>query len=315
MITPWARLKSRGVLGINARNIAFTLGENPRRLYPLVDDKLLTKEICKAASIAVADVLGKAESHRAVRQLVQTLRDRSDFVLKPAKGAMGNGILVLGEATENGWLDAHDREVTTADFQYHAESVISGLYALGGQPDVAFAEERLVVSEAFAPIVYRGVPDVRIIVYRGVPVMAMTRLPTRQSGGKANLHQGAVGAGIDLRTGRTNYAMIGTRAVYDHPDTGTRVVDFPVPQFDAALRTALLATDQTGLGYVGADIVIDRDRGPMVLELNARPGLAIQLANRAGLRTRLDAVRRAAPPEMDFEQRVAFGLDLARSVA
>ena len=314
-MTPWSRLRDRGVLGINARNITFTLGENPRRLYPLVDDKLKSKALCRAAGITVANVLGQADHHAGVRPLVESLRSRSNFVLKPAKGAMGNGILVLGEATESGWIDAHGRAVSAADLRYHAESVISGLYALGGQPDVAFAEERLTVSDAFAPIVYHGVPDIRVIVYRGVPVMAMTRLPTRRSGGKANLHQGAVGAGIDLDRGRTNHAMIGTRSIVEHPDTGHRVVDFAVPAFDTTLRTALRATDQTGLGYVGADIVVDRDRGPMVLELNARPGLAIQLANRCGLETRLDAVRDRLRPGLDFEARLSLGIDIARSTA
>ena len=164
--------------------MTYTLGENPRRFYPLVDDKLKTKDLCRRAGISVADVLGRADHHAAVRSLVATLRDRSDFVLKPAKGAMGNGIFVLGETTERGWLDAHGRDVSRAELRYHAESIISGLYALGGQQDVAFAEERLHVTPAFEPIVYRGVPDVRIIVFRGVPVMAMTRLPTRRSGGK-----------------------------------------------------------------------------------------------------------------------------------
>ncbi|MEM9175311.1 MAG: alpha-L-glutamate ligase-like protein [Myxococcota bacterium] len=311
-MTPWARLRERGVLGINARNIAFTLGENPRHLYPLVDDKLRTKGLCKAAGIAVADVLATADNHAAVEGLADTLEGRSDFVLKPARGAMGNGILVLGEAFEGGWLDAHDRPVKAAELRYHAESVISGLYALGGQPDVAFAEERLFVTEAFDPIVYRGVPDIRVIVYRGVPVMAMTRLPTRRSGGKANLHQGAVGAGIDLESGRTTHAMIGTRSVQDHPDTGQAIVGFPIPCFDEALATALLATDQTGLGYVGADIVVDRTRGPMILELNARPGLAIQLANRSGLRSRLEAIRTRTAAGLDFEDRLALGRALAR---
>ena len=37
------------------------------------------------------------------------------------------------------------------------------------------------------------------------------------------------------------------------------------------------------LGYVGVDIVLDANYGPMVLEANARPGLNIQIANNQGL--------------------------------
>ena len=36
-------LRREGILGINGRNARYTLKANPRRLYPLVDDKLRTK--------------------------------------------------------------------------------------------------------------------------------------------------------------------------------------------------------------------------------------------------------------------------------
>jgi glutathione synthase/RimK-type ligase-like ATP-grasp enzyme len=62
----------------------------------------------------------------------------------------------------------------------------------------------------------------------------------------------------------------------------------------------------TGLGYLGVDMVIDRERGPLLLELNARPGLQIQVANQAGLRSRLALIDQApsvifASPEMRVE--------------
>lgn len=311
-MTIWRRLRARGVLGINARNIVFTQGENPRRLYPLVDDKLRTKRLCEEEGLPVAKVLAMADRHSEVKHLVEKLRGRAHFVIKPARGAMGNGILVLGESTDSGWFDAHGAIVTESDLTYHAQSIISGLYALAGKPDVAFAEERLVISPDFEPIIHRGVPDIRIIVYRGIPVMAMTRLPTSRSKGKANLHQGAVGAGIDLVTGRTTFATIGSRAVTHHPDTGESVVDFLIPRFDEALGAALRATDRTGLGYVGADVVIDATRGPTILELNARPGLAIQLANRAGLLLRLEAIQAQETDSLAVDERLSLGRAIAQ---
>jgi len=311
VISP-ARLREIGVLGINERNIRFTLGENPRRLYPLVDDKLKTKELCERASIPTARVLGKARRHGDVRQLVETLRGTGDFVLKPAMGSMGNGILVLRDASEGGWAASGERQISPQQLAYHAESIISGLYALGGKPDVAFAEERLRLHPDLERISYDGVPDIRVIVLRGVPVMAMTRLPTRRSAGRANLHQGAVGAGIDLETGRTNFAVIRNTPIDRHPDTLEAVVDFPIPFFSEALRTAIRATDETGLGYVGADVVIDARYGPVVLELNARPGLAIQVANQAGLRPRLENIVESNTRGLDLEARIALGCELAR---
>lgn len=135
-----------------------------------------------------------------------------------------------------------------------------------------------------------GVPDIRIIVYRGVPVMGMVRLPTMMSDGKANLHRGAIGAGIDIAQGKTITAVCRSEVVTIHPDTGHRVAGIQVPQWEQVLLMAAKALDMTGLGYMGVDVVIDGDHGPLLLELNARPGLAIQIANCAGLRPRLDAV-------------------------
>ena len=310
---PWQQLRRLGVLGINERNSRFTLSENPRRLYPLVDTTLLTKELCERAGIPTAPVLARAERHGDVKQLISDLSGTGDFVLKPAMGAMGNGILVIHDSTESGWTASGKRVISREQLAYHAESIISGLYALGGRPDIAFAEERLRLHPDLVRISHDGVPDIRIIVFRGVPVMAMTRLPTKASAGRANLHQGAVGAGIDLTTGRTNFAVIRTTPVDRHPDTHEAVVDFQIPQFAPALRAAIQASDETGLGYVGADIVIDSRYGAVVLELNARPGLAIQVANRAGLLPRLNAIRARDTRELDLDARIALGLELAES--
>ncbi len=310
-IAPWWSLRERGVLGINERNARFTQAENPRRLYPLVDDKLKTKKMCEAAGISVAPVLASASRTGDARRLVDALRGRGDFVLKPAKGAMGNGILVVREATETGWIASGGRAISPAQLAYHAQSIVSGLYALGGRLDVAFAEERLRVHPDLDRLAHDGVPDIRVIVYRGVPVMAMTRLPTRRSSGRGNLHQGAVGAGIDLVTGRTNFAVIHSTPIERHPDNDEPVVGRAIPRFPEAVRTALAATDETKLGYVGADVVIDSRFGPVILELNARPGLAIQIANRAGLLPRLEAIRARDTRRLDLEARIALGQSLA----
>ena len=215
-------------------------------------------------------------------------------MLKPAHGAMGNGILVVRERDGDRFRLAGGRSITLDDLAYHAAGVISGLYALAGQDDVAIVEERLLVHPELAAIASEGVPDVRIVIYRGVPVMAMTRLPTLRSGGRANLHQGAVAAGVDLESGRTTHAILHSRPIERHPDTDAALLGRSIPGFAEALGHALRAADETGLGYVGADLVVDAERGPVLLEMNARPGLMIQLANRAGLLPRLRAVDRSA---------------------
>jgi alpha-L-glutamate ligase-like protein len=309
----FGNLQRAGVLGINLRNAGYTLRWNPRRFYPLVDDKLATKRLCEAAGIPVPRLLAVARHHFQIRHLLPALATHESFVLKPVHGAMGNGIVVVVGRQNDRLVRASGRTMRTEAFDYHAAGIISGLYALGGQPDMAMVEERLQTHPLFDGLATQGVPDVRVIVYRGVPVMAMTRLPTRASDGRANLHQGALGVGIDLVRGRTSYAIFRGRSATKNPDSGRPVLDVEIPAFDRILDIAVRAADRTHLGYVGADVVIDAVRGPVILELNARPGLAIQLANRAGLRPRLAAVDTTWQPDRPLAERLALGRDLARS--
>ncbi len=308
----WSALREAGVLGLNRRNALYTLRWNPRSFYPRVDDKLETKRLLRDAGIPTAKVLSVARVHSEVRGMLAELDTYPSFVVKPAHGAMGNGILVVRERDGDWFRRPGGQWIDRRALFYHCSSIISGAYALGGQPDVAFAEERLEVHPELAAIATEGVPDVRVIVYRGVPVMSMTRLPTRRARGRANLHQGAVGAGIEIDTGRTNHAVYDGKPVPVHPDTLQQVVGREIPEFARALEIAVRASDQTQLGYVGADVVIDANHGPLILELNARPGLAIQVANRMGLLPRLLAVDARVRPGLGWPERIALGREIAR---
>ena len=312
MIKLVRELRRRGVLGMNRRNADFTLRWNRRRLYPRVDDKLLTKQLCEAAGIPTPRLLAVARHHWELRHFLPALGDCEEFAVKPARGAMGNGILVVAGREGDGFLRANGHAVSRSELLYHAASIISGLFAIGGQPDAAFAEERLTVHPELREIATDGVPDLRIVVYRGIPVMAMTRLPTQRSRGRANLHQGAVGAGVSLRSGAITNGVLGTTPVGHHPDTGQPLVGRKLPAFERAVEIAVAATDCTELGYVGADVVVDSRYGPVVLELNARPGLSIQIANRAGLRPRLENANRRWRSDLPPEERIALGREIER---
>jgi len=314
-------LRRLGVLGINRRNISYTMKCNNRRYYPLVDDKLATKRLCEQAGIPVPGLLAVARHHYEMRGLLPALADRDSFVLKPARGAMGNGILVVSGRKGDRFLCAGDREYSRDEFLYHASGIISGLYSLAGRMDAAMVEERLQVDLTLADLAPAGVPDIRVIVYRGIPVMAMMRLPTRRSGGRANLHQGAIGVGVDLVTGITNHAAVHGVPVRENPDSGEEVIARKIPGFARSLEIAVAAADETGLGYLGADVVIDALKGPLILELNARPGLAIQLANGAGLRPRLEAVdarlgstHRDGEPRLPVAERIGLGQEIVGTI-
>lgn len=306
-------LRREGVLGINQRNSRYTLRWNPRRLYPLVDDKLKTKELCQAAGIPTPRLLAVAREHFELRGLRARLDGEERFVLKPSRGAMGNGILIVRGRRGDGFIRSGGKSLTTEDLLYHAAGIISGMYALGGQPDSAMVEEFLEVHPTLVEITQDGVPDVRVIVYRGIPIMAMVRLPTLASGGRANLHQGAVGVGVDIVSGLTTHAVCYNRPIRRHPDSRVPLLGRTFPDFERVVRIALRAADQVGLGYVGADVVVDARYGPVILELNARPGLAVQLANRAGLRPRLTAVDDTWQPDRPFEERITLAREIASS--
>ncbi|EWH00330.1 hypothetical protein Q427_20185 [Halomonas sp. BC04] len=144
-----------------------------------------------------------------------------------------------------------------------------------------------------------------MIIFRGYPVMAMMRLSTAASDGKANLHQGAVGVGLDIDSGTAVRGVQFDRPRLAHPDTGHELASLLIPDWRNLLELAAGCFEMTGLGYLGTDMVIDRNLGPMLLELNARPGLAIQMANGEGLRSRLDLVEKQ-PAGLGVSERVAF---------
>lgn len=274
------------VLGINARNLDFVYPLNPRRAFPQVDDKLRTKEILAASGVPVPRTLAVIENFLALRDLDRMIPSDDGFAVKPAQGSGGRGILVV-DREEDGSLVTSGRSgrriLEMDELRTHVCHILAGVHSLDKIGDRAFLEELLVSEPVLGGLSLGGLPDIRVLVLGRQPVMAMTRIPTRRSRGKANLHQGGLGLGIDINTGRTIAAIEGNRPILRHPDTGADLVGIEVPSWPGIMDLASRSVSCVGLGYVGADIVIDRDRGPLVMELNARPGLNIQLANSRGL--------------------------------
>lgn len=296
----------RGVLGLNRRNADYILRYNPRRLYPLVDDKLTTKRLCLEAGIAVPELYDVITTEYGVRRFQRRLEGRDQFVVKPANGSGGDGIMVITGRHRDRFRRASGVLMDPEDLKHHISNTLSGLYSLGGLPDQCFLEYCVQIHPMFDGICHGGVPDIRTIVFQGYPVMAMVRLPTRMSDGKANLHQGAIGVGVDMASGRTVSGVQVNERVAEHPDTQHSILGIEMPEWESLLELAARCHDVTGLGFLGVDVVLDRDLGPLVLELNARPGLSIQIANDDGLLRRLQEVERHADPDAPVAERVAF---------
>jgi len=293
MFAAFRELTAAGVLGMNRRNADFIMRCNPRTAFPLVDNKILTKSLAEKNKIPIPETHFILERQGEVSQLKEKLARLVKFVIKPARGAGGSGIVLVTNFNDGQFIKSSGKSLSWEELAFHFSDVLSGIFSLGGSPDAAIVEALIDPDPVFAEVTYRGVPDVRIVVYRGIPVMSMVRLPTRASDGKANLHRGAIGAGIDIGSGTTLSAVHRSKVIQKHPDTGQAVSGISIPYWDKMLFMAASAMDMTGLGYLGVDLVIDRRRGPVLLELNARPGLAIQLANGAGLYSRLSSVEQA----------------------
>src|SRR4051794_31679237 len=105
-------LKAAGVLGINHRNMGFIQASNPRALYPRVDDKTRTKVICHQHGIPVPETYGIIRRSGDVRRLGEFIGDRGEFVIKPACGAAGRGIIVIARRNGSKYETASGRVIT-----------------------------------------------------------------------------------------------------------------------------------------------------------------------------------------------------------
>ncbi len=308
LLTP-RELRERGVVGINMRNARYLLPNNPRRLYRLVDDKLQTKALAEKEGISAPETYAVIRTPHDAAKMERDLADRKAFVIKPACGSGGKGVLVIdGRDPEGRYIKPSGAALTSDEVRHHVANILAGLFSLSGQRDCALAEYRVRPAKVLTDISYQGAPDIRIVMLHGYPVMAMLRAATRESDGRANLHQGALGIGIDLATGRTVHAVHHGKPIRMHPDLDVDLIGIQMPQWDKILDIAVTCQEMTGLGYLGVDIMVDETLGPLMIEVNARPGLAIQMANGVGLLRRLEPVvkQHARHPGSGHADKIAF---------
>ena len=275
------RIGSEQVLGMNRRNVEFVKVLNKRRDFPLADDKVLAKEFFAKHGVPTAPTIEIISSLFETTDFHQRFQ-LSDFVIKPACGSQGKGILVITGRDKTGFTTISGIHISASKIEYELASILFGKYSIG-RSDKILIEKRLVPSEEFEAISVKGLFDVRVIVVKGIPIGAMLRLPTKQSQGKANLHQGGIGAGVDIVTGKTTHAFHLGRLIRNHPDTSASLINFQVPHWKKIIEISRLIGTHSPLQYIGVDLTIDKIMGPCVLEFNARPGLGIQNANKKGL--------------------------------
>lgn len=303
-----AELRALGVVGINMRNARYLLPNNSRKLYKLVDDKLQTKALAEAEGLSVPETYAVIRSPHDTSRLEKILANRQSFVIKPACGSGGKGVLVIDGRKDGHYLKPSGASLSGDELRHHVSNILAGLYSLGGQRDCALVEYRVRPAKVLTQISYQGAPDIRLVMLYGYPVMAMLRAATKESDGRANLHQGALGIGIDLATGRTIRAVHHGKPVTRHPDLEMDLIGIQLPEWSKILDIAVTCQEMTGLGYLGVDLMIDETIGPLMIEVNARPGLAIQMANGVGLMRRLEPVvaQHALHPGVGHFEKIAF---------
>lgn len=287
LISHWftARANAARVLGMNERNLHYIYVHNERKHFRLADHKLVTKEILKKALVPVPETYKVYSSFYELADLEQDLSAYRDFVIKPAQGSGGEGIIVVAGRHGEDWTGISGKRYSAHDLKKHISDILFGVYSFDLN-DQAVIEERVVQNSWMSGLSPLGLADIRVILCREEPVMSMTRVPTKASNGKANLHQGAIGVGIDIESGLTIHAIHGGEAITAHPDTGEPVVGLQIPHWDKVIDVSRTIAAAVPLKYLGVDVALTED-SVVVLEINVRPGLQIQNANQRGLREAL----------------------------
>jgi alpha-L-glutamate ligase-like protein len=306
-------VKISHILGLNARARLFSYTYNTPRGKKIAGSKLLTKKYLKRAGVPIPEIYAKFSHPRDLINFDWGSLP-SSFALKPNKGLGGEGIIVVkkrapGQAqAKQAWITTQRRRVTVEDLKLHVLDILEGAFNASNAPDIAYFEEYVGRHKAFRKYAYRGTPDIRVIVFNKVPIMAMLRLPTKESAGRANLHQGAIGVGVDIVTGITTRAIWHGKYIRYKPGTKRKLHGIKIPHWTKVLEMAVVCSEAAGLGYVGVDIVLHPEKGPMVLEINYQPGLQIQLANLAGLKKRLERVEDLEVKDAEHGVKIAKAL-------
>ncbi len=280
--------KDHGILGINARNLLYIRPYNKKKAVRMADNKLKSKQFLSARGVPVPKLFATIRDQEELERFDFSSLP-SAFVLKPNYGFGGEGIIPIIGRKNGKYVKASGSLMTQEEIIEHIGDILDGRFSLSGVADTAFFEQLVVCDETLDKYSYKGLPDIRIVVHNLIPVMAMLRLPTIESDGKANIHQGAVGVGIDIARGTTTHILYRGKIVDEIPGIGP-LESLQIPYWDEILEIASKVQLVTNLGYLAADIVIDKNAGPVLLEINARAGLAVQIANLAPLRKRLQRI-------------------------
>jgi alpha-L-glutamate ligase-like protein len=264
------------VLGINGRNRDIIYRHNTKQFLRLAADKLAAKDAMTALNVPVPKTLLTMKNHADIVNLSDCINRHTCFALKPNKGSQGKGILVIRGKKDGVWLGSGGKKWSLKALEDHVSEILSGSYSQSGDSDLAYIEPLLTQDAILQDIAPDGLCDIRIVVAKGKAVTCMLRMPTKLSGGKANLHQGAIGVALDLMTGKSVAARHHGKEITTHPDTGMNLLQISIPNWASIIEISERCYQAVPLAYLGVDVCIDNVKGALILEVNGRPGLEIQ---------------------------------------
>ncbi|MBS8121842.1 tyrosine/phenylalanine carboxypeptidase domain-containing protein [Candidatus Vampirococcus lugosii] len=311
-----------GILGINSRNLQYIKKFNPKKVTRLADNKQKTKNFLKERGIPVPQTYGIISNRSQLYDFDFAKMPSKNFVVKPNKGSKGKGIYIVkyidelknqlknsGEnivSKKNNFLKSFLGFDLKSKFDYHYKTggeIISDdvlrrylVDILDGRYSITFGQDKILVEEKLNPgINFRkycrhGLADIRVIVFNLIPVAAMIRVPTAESGGKANIAQGGVGLGVEVGSGKVK-SMYFKKEIFtkSFPGEYADIYNKKVPFWNDILMYSSEIQYFVNLGYLALDWVVTDD-GPKLLEINARAGLEVQSASVLKLRNRLEKI-------------------------
>lgn len=281
----------RNVMGINKRNIELVKPQSDRELMALVDDKIKTKDILKSAKISFAEIYEVCTSFFEIDKFIKLMSKEKTFVLKPSRGYGGNGIEIIKNVENDKWYLSGDRVWNELEQNDYVREILYGVYSMGDFSDVAFTEELIYAHNDISIFAEDGLPDIRVIVHNGKAIAAMIRVPTKESQGKANLHAGGFAVAVDIKNGNLLDGWFKEKKITIHPESGIVLSEYKIPYWNEIISISNNLNNFFPLKYMGVDFTVDRNKGPLILELNARPGLEIQNVLGKGMLPLLDGIK------------------------
>ncbi|MDQ7021763.1 MAG: sugar-transfer associated ATP-grasp domain-containing protein [Candidatus Dojkabacteria bacterium] len=244
------RKNSKKVLGRNERYLEYIRPHNRRNAFKIADDKVITKRLLAKHDIPVPKMIRVINSYEELES-IDFNELPSSFVIKPVHGVRGGGVdIFYNRDSEGQWIRADKSKVSISRLKTLCRDIIDGKYSLNNEQDIVLIEERVKTHKGFRYHTFKGAPDIRIIVFNNIPVMAMLRLPTERSKGKANLDQGAIGSGIDMAVGKTTHSIYGKAgAIEKIPHTRLPVSGLRMPYWHRILKYSIEASKAAGLGF------------------------------------------------------------------